>query len=417
MRPFVLPAHLVLLACLCLPAACAPRAPTSLSLYAGLPLNGPQAGRAEVLVEGVSLALEQAGQATCGGRYPIRFVPVDHATEGAWDATVEAAVANKAATDPAAVAYIGSWEPGPLLVSLPILNQHGPLLVLGPMNGYPPFTYPRRYADEPTEYYPTGRPNFTRVGPNDFDTGAAAARWAAAAGARRAYVLYDQYDPWQQALHTARGFENSAPDAGVQVVGSLGVDRLAGEYASVMDTIARDSGARWPSLIFYAGPPASHLARLFEAKAAWLGGPEAVPVLAAPGFDPGAFAAAAGAAAEGQILFSPALPPEQWPVAGQAFAEAYQARYGAPPAIEALYGYAAGKAILDAAEAVCAEGLHPANRRRILNAVVAAQARLAADSEQPHALAEAGLLPRGEFGVYRVTGGTLDLLERARAGE
>jgi hypothetical protein len=129
-----------------------------------------------------------------------------------------------------------------------------------------------------------------------------------------------------------------------------------------------------------------------------------MPVLAAPGFETGAFAAAAGRAAQGFYIFSPALPTDEWPAAGQEFAAAFRVQAGSAPDPEALYGYAAATSLLEAMEAVCADGLNPASRRLVLNATVAA-------------LRRQDLVLPDEFAVYRVTGGKLDFLEKVRAGE
>ena len=233
---------------------CVGQAPRDLAIYASLPLTGPASARAQPMVEGFRAALAQHDYSVCASAYRLQFLPLDHTTEGVWDATLETAAANKAATDPSAVAFLGSFEPAPLLLSLPILNKAGPMLVVAPMNTYGNFTRPRGPADEPEPYYPSGTRSFVRLGPTDEQIGQAAAHWAARAGAGRVYVVYDLYDPTLQGLAVARAFEQAALEAGLEIIGAIGVDRFAGEYDSVMDQIGRapdDRGRR--------GVPLAHL--------------------------------------------------------------------------------------------------------------------------------------------------------------
>jgi ABC-type branched-subunit amino acid transport system substrate-binding protein len=365
------------------------------------------------LLAGFQTALAAQDHAACEGRYALRLVAIDNATEGAWDATVEAAAANKAASDSTAIGYVASFEPGPLLVSLPILNQAGPMLVVAPMNTYPAFTFPARRAGEPSEYYPNGRRNLVRLGPTDFEAGAAAAQWAAQQGADSVSILYDQYDPTLQGLNVARGFEAEAAALGLRVTASLAVDRYAPEFHSIMDQVLARPGGDWPSLLFYAGPPGDHLRLLFEAKQARLGGAGQLPFLSAPGFAAEAFAQAAGPAAAGTFLLTPALPPDEWPRAAHAFLSLYEGTGDGAPGIEALYGYGAARHLLNSVEAACAAGGQRPTRRAVLQNALArppAPGRIALDARPVQALP----VPQ-VFALYRVTGGALDFLEKIRA--
>ncbi|MBI3359653.1 MAG: branched-chain amino acid ABC transporter substrate-binding protein [Chloroflexi bacterium] len=390
----------------------------SLAIYASLPLSGPEAARAQALVNGIQLKLAEHDQAACGGRFGLRFVPLDNTTNGEWDATLETAAANKAANDPNAAAFVGSFEPAPLQLSLPILNRVNPLLVVTPMNTYTGLSRRGLQAADPAQYYFPAEWRIARLGPTDDQIGESAARWASRSAARTVFVLYDEYDPDLQAPNVARAFEHAATGLGLIVVGSLPVNRFAAEYDSIMYQIqerAQTAGLARPDLLFYAGPTSDHLGRLFAAKKSWLGDNHETPIVIAPGFEAEAFVASAGDSVEGTIVISPDAPPTTWPPDGRRFAQAYSSAYSVAPTIAAAYGYEAADLIQTAINVVCASGGDPRDRDAVRQTALAAR-------DFPGALGRWSLDNRGdlssvEFGIYRVNQGMLEFLEKMRWGE
>jgi len=87
------------------------------------------------MVNGIKLALSQAGGKA--GKWTVNYQSLDDSTAaaGKWDPGQTAANARKAATDPKAVYYIGEFNSGASEVSIPILNQAG-LPQVSPANTY-----------------------------------------------------------------------------------------------------------------------------------------------------------------------------------------------------------------------------------------------------------------------------------------
>src|SRR5580704_5233217 len=97
----------------------------TVDIYSSLPLQGASTSQTNPLVNGIKLALSQAGNKA--GQWTVNYQSLDDSTAaaGAWDAGQTAANARKVATDPKAVYYIGEFNSGASEVSIPILNQAG----------------------------------------------------------------------------------------------------------------------------------------------------------------------------------------------------------------------------------------------------------------------------------------------------
>ena len=130
------------------------------------------------------------------GNFTIKYTSLDDssaAKNGDWDGTVETSNANKAANDPDAMVYIGTYNSGAAKLSIPILNG-ACLVMISPANSYPGLT---KAVDgvtapgEPDSYYPGGYRNYARVINTDDDQGGASSEWAHVARLKKAYVLDD----------------------------------------------------------------------------------------------------------------------------------------------------------------------------------------------------------------------------------
>lgn len=127
-------------------------------IYSSLPLQGASSAQTGPLVNGIKLALKQAGGKA--GDFTVNYQSLDDSTAaaGEWDPTQTAANARKAATDPKTVYYIGEFNSGASEVSIPILNQAG-IPQVSPANTYVGLTASIKGATapgEPQKYYPTG---------------------------------------------------------------------------------------------------------------------------------------------------------------------------------------------------------------------------------------------------------------------
>jgi branched-chain amino acid transport system substrate-binding protein len=96
-----------------------------LHIYSSLPLEGASRGQATALVDGMKLALEQAGGKA--GNFNIKYISLSDASAqaGSWTPEATQQNARKAAQDDSVAAYIGEFNSGASAVSIPILNEAG----------------------------------------------------------------------------------------------------------------------------------------------------------------------------------------------------------------------------------------------------------------------------------------------------
>lgn len=129
-------------------------------IYSSLPARGPAAPATAALVNGIRLALAQAGGRA--GQFTVKYTALDDsAGAGGWDASQTAADARKAAADPQTVYYIGEFDDDASEVSMPILNEAG-IPQVSPANTYVGLT-----ASGPSTYWPTGTRTYLRIVPTD----------------------------------------------------------------------------------------------------------------------------------------------------------------------------------------------------------------------------------------------------------
>ena len=140
----------------------------TVDIYSSLPLQGASTSQTVPLVNGIKLALSQAGNKA--GQWTVNYQSLDDSTAaaGKWDPGQTAANARKVATDPKAVYYIGEFNSGASEVSIPILNQAG-LPQVSPANTYVGLTtnLPGSAPGEPQKYYPSGTRTYLRIVPID----------------------------------------------------------------------------------------------------------------------------------------------------------------------------------------------------------------------------------------------------------
>ena len=161
----------------------------TIKIISSLPRTGSSNAVSGAMVNGIRLALAEAGNKA--GPFTITYEDWDDASakKGDWDPEVEAANADKAVKDPNIMAYIGTYNSGAAKISMPVLNRAG-LVMISPANSYPGLTKPGLgEANEPDIYRPSGKLDFFRVVPADDIQGAMGARWMKQMGAKTVYVL------------------------------------------------------------------------------------------------------------------------------------------------------------------------------------------------------------------------------------
>lgn len=96
--------------------------PTTLDIYASLPLSGPQSAQARSVLNGIKLSLSQLPDGKAGAyRLKLRTYNDSSPRTRGWSAA--AVNARRAATNPDAVLYIGELDSGASAASIPILTE------------------------------------------------------------------------------------------------------------------------------------------------------------------------------------------------------------------------------------------------------------------------------------------------------
>ena len=120
------------------PEVCKDKKGTSsneIHVYSSLPRQGTNTEQTNTLVEQIKNTLD--GQKV--GDFTIKYFDLDDssaANNGDWDGAVEQQNANKAAADPDAMVYIGTYNSGAAKLAVPILNQ-ACLVMISPANTLP----------------------------------------------------------------------------------------------------------------------------------------------------------------------------------------------------------------------------------------------------------------------------------------
>ena len=297
---------LTLAACLAL-AAVLPAAET-VKIVSSLPLTGSANTQCASMVNGIRMAIEEAGgQVTIAGiPYTLTYESWDDATAqaGKWDAQAEGANARKAISDPEVLVYIGTYNSGAAKVSMPTLNAAG-LAMISPANTWPGLTKPGvGEANEPAVYRPSGKVTYFRVVPADDLQGAVGAAWAKELGAQRVFILHDR-ELYGQGI--AKMFKLNAEKLGLTVVGGMeGIDGKASNYKSLVTKIR----AAQVDLVYFGGTTETGAGQLAKDLAgggvkAKLMGPDAF-------FNSALISSAGDAALEDRVYVTfGGLPPEQ----------------------------------------------------------------------------------------------------------
>ena len=165
----------------------------TLKLYSSLPLQGASRPQTTAMVNGIKLALEQAGNKA--GDFNVTYESLDDSTAQAGSWTPEATTANarKAAQDDATAVYIGEFNSGASAVSIPILNEGG-VPQISPANTAVGLTSdePGANPGEPDKYYPTGQRHYVRIVPKDTIQGAALATLMKQDGCTSVFMTNDK---------------------------------------------------------------------------------------------------------------------------------------------------------------------------------------------------------------------------------
>ncbi|MBI3738580.1 MAG: branched-chain amino acid ABC transporter substrate-binding protein [Chloroflexi bacterium] len=347
----------------------------TLKIVSSLPMTGASLTQTQTIVNSEQLRLAQANYSACGGKYKISYEAWDDASAalGKWDPAVETENANKAAADKSIIAYLGTFNSGAAKLSIPILNQAGPLVMVSPANTYAGLTKDQSHgaeADEPGKYYPSGVRNYARVVTADDVQGAVDANFMfSQLGVKTVYILDDQE---LYGKGVADVFEATAKKIGMTVVGHEGIDPKAADYKALMTKISTSNNGAAPDGIFVGMVVDNNASQLLKDKVAIMGDNTKVKYMGPDGIQTQAFIDGAGAdVAEGAYASVAGLAPANYTDAGKKFLTDYEAKYGKLTEPYAIYGYEAMNVTLAAIESVCASGGDPTDRAAVTKAVFA----------------------------------------------
>ena len=340
----------------------------TIDFYSSLPLQGASTAQTNPLVNGIKLALDQAGGKA--GQWTVNYQSLDDSTAaaGKWDPGQTAANARKAATDPKAVYYIGEFNSGASEVSIPILNQGG-IPQVSPANTYVGLTtnLAGSAPGEPQKYYPTGTRTYLRIVPIDSIQAAADLMAMKSAGCTKVAVANNK-ETYGASLATLLELEKGF--YGVTITSNTGIDPTAPNFRSYASTIA-GQGA---DCFFFAGIVSNGAVQITKDVNS------AIPKAKVFGGD-GVCTDSYTSAAKGGVPAT-LYPLLQCTVAtqdlaaypgGKDFLAAYKAKYGvANPDPYAIYGYEVMKLGLDTIKNLGSQGN---SKSAVLRALFATTAR------------------------------------------
>jgi branched-chain amino acid transport system substrate-binding protein len=371
----------------------------TLNVYSSLPLQGASRPQTTAMVEGIRLALEQAGGKA--GEFTIKYTSLDDSTAqaGTWTPEQASANARRVAQDDNAIAYIGEFNSGASAISIPILNEV-PIAQVSPANTYVGLTTdaPGSEEGEPEKFYPTGNRHYLRIVPIDTIQGAALAALMKKEGCTKPYILNDK-EVYGAGL--ARNIESSANEAGLDVLGNEGIDPKAPNFRSVASKM-KSAGT---DCFVFSGITANGAVQLFkDVNAAMpdinLYGPDGV---AESGFsDPKEGGIPPNVQAKTKVTVA-TLAPDEYPPAGKKFFSDFEAKYNEPnPDPYAIYGYEAMKLILD----TCKElGSDCSDRQALIDALFQTKGRESVLGT--YDIDENGDTTITDYGVYTIENGEL----------
>jgi branched-chain amino acid transport system substrate-binding protein len=326
------------------PDVCKNKVGTSTSeihVYSSLPLEGTDLAQNSTIVNELKAVLD--GQKI--GNFTVKYTSLDDASpakNGAWDGTVEQSNANKAADDPDAMVYIGTFNSGAAKLSIPILNG-ACLVMFSPANSYPGLT---KAVDgvttpgEPNSYYPNGYRNYARDINTDDAQGGASSEWAYSLNFKKAYVI-DDGQTYGNGI--GKAWAKHFAKVGGTVVSPNGAtesyDPKAADFNALGQKI-KDSGA---DVVFIGAITANATAKLWkDIKAA----NPSITIFGPDGVNEKAWFDGTGSAGVGTYLTFGGVDVSQLTATGKTWADAYKAKNGSQPPFYAAYGHAAGEVVL-----------------------------------------------------------------------
>jgi branched-chain amino acid transport system substrate-binding protein len=317
---------------------------TEIHVYSSLPLGGTNTPQTTAMVEQIKATLD--GQKV--GNFTIKYTSLDDssaAKNGDWDGTVETSNANKAANDPDAMVYIGTYNSGAAKLSIPILNA-ACLVMLSPANSYPGLTHAVdgvTAQGEPDSYYPGGYRNYSRVINTDDNQGGASSEWALSLGYKKAYVI-DDGQTYGQGI--GRAWALHFGKIGGTVVSSNGSSESYDPKATDFNALAQKIKSSGADMVFVGAITGQGTAKLWKDVKTAL---PSIIMFGPDGVNEEAWYKGTGAAGNGTYLTFGGVDISQLQGTGKAWAEQYKTDHGGKqPPFYTTYAKASAQVVLAA---------------------------------------------------------------------
>jgi branched-chain amino acid transport system substrate-binding protein len=308
----------------------------TVKIMSSLPMTGSSRTQTVEIVNSIKMAVDE----TKIPNVTVQYEVLDDATaaKGSWDAAQEAENARKAINDKSVVAYIGTYNSGAAMVSIPLLNQAG-LVMVSPANTYPGLTKPDKgEKDEPGKYYPANKRTYARVVPADDMQGSVAAVWAKELGAKNVYIIHDTE---LYGKGVADVFRTKAKEIGLVEKGYEGAGK-ADNYRALANKI-KDAGA---DFVYYGGIVDNNPAVLVKDIKAVA---PTIKFMGPDGVNCSEFLKQAGPSGEGIYSTFGGVPAEKYSGKAAEWLKSYDAKFANKnPNPYAIYGYEAAKVVLAA---------------------------------------------------------------------
>jgi len=304
----------------------------TIRIYSSLPMTGSSKQQVDTVINAMKLAISDfTGGTGKVGNFTIDFVTLDDATaaKGQWDADQEKANANKAVNDPDAMLYLGTFNSGAAIVSIPLLNQAG-MVMISPANTYTGLTRAAAGITNPTEpdiYYPTKIRNYFRVATADDIQGAAAIDFMKTINVKKVYLIDDSQSYGKGLADSVALYCKDVLDCSTRA----SINGKESDYKSLAAAIKSAN----PDLVYYGGITQQQAGKLVaDIRAAGI----KVPFMGGDGIFEQAFIKDGGAAAEGVYVTGAGVAEDKLPQKGQDFLKSYRAKYGETEQYT-IYGY------------------------------------------------------------------------------
>ncbi len=319
----------------------------SVDVYSSLPLQGASKDQTNAMVDGIKLAVKQAGSKA--GTTTVKYTSLDDSTakEGNWEPNQVASNARQVAQDKKAVAVIGEFNSGATKVSLPILNAVG-VAQISPANTYVGLTTdePGSEPGEPAKYQPTGKKTYARIVPRDTIQAAALVTQMKTDQCTKVAIANDK-DTYGTGL--AKVVELNAKTQGVSIVANEGIQKDAANFRGV----AAGFKSKGADCFLFAGVTANGAIQIYKDVAAAIPGIKTYggDGVCESGFTNPSKKGIPAAVGKNFSCTVATLDLASYP-GGQEFIKAFSAEYGDDsPDPYAIYGYEGMKLVLDTVKA------------------------------------------------------------------